>query len=64
MFFLEADGRLILLDDRSLILPLTLMAAELSADAGVATRSYILVQSVRSYATCHNNYDRTMETIL
>lgn len=39
------------------------MAVELSGDTGAAMQSYIHVQSVRSNTTCHNNYDRTIETI-
>lgn len=50
--------------DRSLILPLTLMAVELSGDTGAAIQSYIHVQSVWGNTPCHNNYDRSMETIL
>lgn len=49
--------------DRSIILLLTLMAVELSRYTRVAIQSYILVQSVWSNATCHNNYDRTIERI-
>lgn len=51
-----------LLCGRSLILPLTLMAVELSGDTGAPMQSYIHVQSVQSISACHNNYDRTIET--
>lgn len=40
------------------------MAVELSGDTGPAIQSYIHVQSVRGNTPCHNNYDRSMETIL
>lgn len=49
--------------DRSLILPSTLMTMELSGDTGAAMPSYIHVQSVWGNTSCHNNYDRTIETI-
>ena len=49
--------------DRSLILPLTLMAVQLSGDTGAPMQSYIHVQSVQSNVACHNNYDRTIEII-
>lgn len=38
------------------------MAVELSGDTGAAIQSHIHVQSARSSTSCHNNYDRSIET--